>query len=205
MYGANSLFPDSLSAAIRGGLSTYNLCADTLVSFTDLTSLMNPTGQSLMNDVTRVCDNVYVTYYTGNQVIQVTGQNSGAPLAKKAFDLPWPNGIEHVGEVLIVVQPNVYNFYRYDTATRLGHDIQIFPEGSAIEILGPPSSANEANGDGIIFDSSRTYLFVVNNHGTLVDTVSVLASYDNWHSARVLMHFKESCHVAGTSSSRGCY
>ena len=34
-------------------------------------------------------------------------------------------------------------------------------------MLGAPAAPDKVNGDGIIFDSSRTYLFVVNNHGLL--------------------------------------
>lgn len=196
MYAASGSFgsrPEIVAAPLRGGVSSFNLCSDELLAYTPLVErsfgIASPTSGGLINDLARVGDQLYVTDYWANRVFVVTGQSTDTPFATKAFDLQAPNGIEHVGTVLIVAQPDVYKLYRFDTATRAGRQIQLVPPDAMV------------NGDGIRFDPSKTYLFVVNNHGALVDTVSVLVSYDGWYSARLVVNLRVGCGADGPSTA----
>ena len=180
MYSAAGLFRTAFAptAGPGGGVSSYNLCTNSLIAFTDLTAL----SPVFMNDLTVMGDIVWATDFLGNKIYSIMGQNSGTPFARTAFGLPGgPNGIEFVGDVLIVSQITAKRFFRYDTATRLGQEI----------VVTPP---NFASGDGIIFDSSRTYLFTMNYP---MEQISVLVSLDHWHTAKVIMQLKASCGLHG--------
>ena len=89
----------------------------------------------------------------GGQLLAVSGQNTASPVVSKVMDFGGANGIEHIGDVLIIASATGCSLYRYDTATGTGAPITLTP---SVPVCG----------DGVYFDSSRTTLYVTNGGGS---------------------------------------
>lgn len=158
LYAALGGYPSRTSSSgVQMGVATIDLCNDTLAYFTNLTSLAT-TGGSMGNDLTKVGDVLYVTDFLGDQLLAVSGQNTASPVVSKVIDFVGANGIEHIGDVLIIASFSGCSLYRYDTTTGAGASITLTP---SVPVCG----------DGVYFDSSRTTLYVTNGGGSYAGQV----------------------------------
>ena len=194
MYAAVGGYPSRTSASgVEMGLATIDLCARRLAYFTNLTAFARG---SMANDLTKTADGtIYVTDFLGGQVLVVQGQNSASPAVSKLLDLPGANGIEHVSDALLISSATHGYLYRYDLTPGGWHH----PAGGGgitgrvVLTYAPHLTPSALYGDGILFDSTRTTLYVTNAGGDYAGQVSLLRSSDGWASAKVVANVATGC------------
>eukprot|EP00966_Prymnesium_polylepis_P314852 7275119-Prymnesium_polylepis.1 len=105
------------------------------------------------------------------------------------MDLPGANGIEHVDDhTLIISSATLQYLYKYDLRTRVGAQVALVG-GAAVA------------GDCLIFDSTRTTLFVTNGGGAYAGQISALRSSDGWASAEIVINVPVGCGGAAPATA----